>query len=68
MTIDYDTRASVSPQPPQDGRWAIFVPAGYKKMTLGEAELTVRGKAHCSAFERTTSESTVLFYLVAMHI
>jgi hypothetical protein len=39
MTIDYDTRVSVSPQPPQDGRWAIFVPASYKNMTLGEAQL-----------------------------
>jgi hypothetical protein len=40
MAIDYDTRVSVSPQPPQDGRWAIFVPASYKNMTLGEAQLT----------------------------
>jgi hypothetical protein len=32
----------VSPQPPQDGRWAIFVPASYKNMTSGEAELTER--------------------------
>jgi hypothetical protein len=40
MTIDHDTRASMSPQPPQDGRWAIFVPASYKNMALGEAELS----------------------------
>jgi hypothetical protein len=39
MTIDYDTRVSVSPQPPQDGRWVIFVPASYKNMTSGEAQL-----------------------------
>jgi hypothetical protein len=39
MAIDYDTRAGVSPQPPQDGRWAIFVPASYKNMALGEAQL-----------------------------
>jgi hypothetical protein len=39
MASDHDTRVSVSPQPPQDGRWAIFVPASYKNMTLGEAQL-----------------------------
>jgi hypothetical protein len=27
MTSDHDTGVSMSPQPPQDGRWAIFVPA-----------------------------------------
>jgi hypothetical protein len=43
MTTDYDTRVSVSPQPSQDGRWAIFVPASYKNMALGEAELTRPG-------------------------
>jgi hypothetical protein len=32
----------MSPQPPQDGRWAIFVPAAYKNMALGEAELNGR--------------------------
>ena len=40
MAIDYDTRVSVPPQPAQDGRWAIFVPASYKNMALGEAQLT----------------------------
>ena len=40
MTTDYDTRVSVSPQPPQDGRWAIFVPA--RNMPLGDAELPVK--------------------------
>jgi hypothetical protein len=39
MAIDHDTRVSMSPQPPQDGRWVIFAPASYKNMTLGEAEL-----------------------------
>jgi hypothetical protein len=40
MAIDHDTRASMSPQrPPQDGRWAIFAPASYKNMALGEAQL-----------------------------
>jgi hypothetical protein len=41
MTIDHDTGVSMSPHPPQDGRWAIFVPASYKNMALGEAELLV---------------------------
>jgi hypothetical protein len=42
MTIDHDTGVSMSPQPPQDGRWAIFVPASYKNMTLhvGDSELS----------------------------
>jgi hypothetical protein len=39
MAIDHDTGVSMSPQPPQDGRWAIFAPASYKNMALGEAEL-----------------------------
>jgi hypothetical protein len=34
MTTDHDTRVSMSPHPPQDGRWAIFVPASYKNMTV----------------------------------
>jgi hypothetical protein len=38
-------RRIISPQPPQDGRWAIFVPASYKNMTLGEAQL--RGARCC---------------------
>jgi hypothetical protein len=42
MAIDYDTRVSVSPQPPQDGRWAIFAQASFKNMALGEAELSTR--------------------------
>jgi hypothetical protein len=33
------TRVSVSPQPPQDGRWAIFAPVSYKNMALGDAGL-----------------------------
>jgi hypothetical protein len=40
MTIDHDTRVSMSPHPPQDGRWAVFVPASYKNMTLSEAQLS----------------------------
>jgi hypothetical protein len=35
--------SSISSQPPQDGRWAPFVPASYKNMALGEAQLTGRG-------------------------
>jgi hypothetical protein len=46
MTTDYDTRVSVSPQPPQDGRWAIFVPASYKNMALGEAQLSALPALH----------------------
>jgi hypothetical protein len=34
-----DTRVSMSPQPPQDGRWAIFVPVSYKNMALGDSQL-----------------------------
>jgi hypothetical protein len=34
-----DTGVGMSPQPPQDGRWATFVPASYKNMALGEAQL-----------------------------
>jgi hypothetical protein len=30
---------SMSPQAPQDGRWATFVPVSYKNMTLGDAGL-----------------------------
>jgi hypothetical protein len=49
MAIDYDTGVSVSrPQPPQDGRWAIFVPASYKNMPLGEAQLSLH--YFCFAF------------------
>jgi hypothetical protein len=43
MTTDHDTRVSMSPQPPQDGRWAIFAPASYKNMVLGYPELTPAG-------------------------
>jgi hypothetical protein len=39
MATHHDTGVSMSPQPPQDGRWATFVPASYKNMALGEAEL-----------------------------
>jgi hypothetical protein len=39
MATDHETGVGMSPQPPQDGRWAIFVPASYKNMALGEAEL-----------------------------
>ena len=49
MAIDYDTRVSVSPQPPQDGRWAIFVPASYKNMTLGEAQLPTESEYYAAA-------------------
>ena len=45
MASDHDTRVSMSPQPPQDGRWATFVPVSYKNMTLGEAQL-VGGVLH----------------------
>jgi hypothetical protein len=38
MAIDYDTRASVPPQPPQDGRWAMFVPASYKNGVSSKSE------------------------------
>jgi hypothetical protein len=41
MAIDHDTGVSMSPQPPQDGRWAMFVPASYKNMTSGEAQLPI---------------------------
>jgi hypothetical protein len=41
MTTHHDTGVIMSPQPPQDGRWATFVPASYKNMTLGEAQLPV---------------------------
>jgi hypothetical protein len=43
MTSDHDTAVSISPLPPQDGRWAIFAPAGYKNMALGDPGLT----SHC---------------------
>jgi hypothetical protein len=39
MASDHDTRVSMSPQPPQDGRWATFVPASYKNMALGDPQL-----------------------------
>jgi hypothetical protein len=39
MASDHDTRVSMSPQPPQDGRWATFVPVSYKNMTLGDPQL-----------------------------
>jgi hypothetical protein len=42
MASDHDTWVSMSPQPPQDGRWAIFdrpVINSYKNMALGEPEL-----------------------------
>jgi hypothetical protein len=39
MASDHDTRVGMSPQPPQDGRWATFVPVSYKNMTSGEAQL-----------------------------
>jgi hypothetical protein len=41
MASDHDIGVSMSPQPPQDSRWAIFVPASYKNMALGEPELQV---------------------------
>jgi hypothetical protein len=31
MTTHHDTGASMSPQPPQDGRWATFAPAILEK-------------------------------------
>jgi hypothetical protein len=37
--------SSISSQPPQDGRWAPFVPASYKNMALGEAQLTAPSSA-----------------------
>jgi hypothetical protein len=40
MATHHDTGVSMSPHPPQDGRWATFVPASYKNMALGEAELS----------------------------
>jgi hypothetical protein len=57
MAIDYDIRASVSPHPPQDGRWAIFVPASYKNMALGEAELAFTRARHCFLATAATSAS-----------
>jgi hypothetical protein len=39
MATYHDTGVSMSPQPSQGGRWAIFVPASCKNMTPGEAEL-----------------------------
>jgi hypothetical protein len=71
MTTDYDTRVSVSPQPTQDGRWAIFVPASYKNMTLGEAELLAvrrsgvaigqknRLASHCALLDNWPSRSVL---------
>jgi len=41
MASDHDPRASMSPQPPQDGRWATFAPVSYKNMALGDAGLHV---------------------------
>jgi hypothetical protein len=55
MAIDHDTRVGMSPQgPPQDGRWAIFVPASYKNMTSGEAQLLAEGNAITFLISRTT--------------
>jgi hypothetical protein len=42
MTSDHDPGVSMSPHPPQDGRWAIFVPASYKNMALGDPGLPGR--------------------------
>ena len=39
MASDHDTRMSMSPQPPLDGRWATFVPVSYKNMALGDPQL-----------------------------
>jgi hypothetical protein len=52
MASDHDTRVSMSPQPPQDGRWATFAPVSYKNMALGEAQLdgTYR-RAHLPYFK-----------------
>jgi hypothetical protein len=61
MAIDYDTRVGVSPQPPQDGRRAIFVPASYKNMALGEAQLTgLRHRILRPDFLRMSRSSAVL--------
>jgi hypothetical protein len=45
MTTDHGTGVSMSPQPPQDGRWTIFAPASYKNMAFGEAQLVVGVRA-----------------------
>jgi hypothetical protein len=48
MASDHDTRVGMSPQPPQDGRWATFVTVSYKNMALGEAQLTAAPAYHSS--------------------
>jgi hypothetical protein len=50
MATDHDTGVSMSPQPPHDGRWAIFVPASYKNMALGDSELMVRRYGRCCMY------------------
>ena len=57
MASDHDTRVSMSPQPPQDGRWATFVPVSYKNMTLGDPQLTEDRRAEGSK-ARTKDEET----------
>jgi hypothetical protein len=40
MATHHDTGVRMSPQPPQDGRRATYVPASHNNMALGEAQLT----------------------------
>jgi hypothetical protein len=59
MTTHHDTGVSMSPKPPQDGSWAIFVPASYKNMTLGEAELSIRRRASLWAWRLSAVGTSV---------
>jgi hypothetical protein len=60
MTTHHDTGVIMSPQPSQDGRWATFVPASYKNMALGEAQLAgtrTGGEVGLGSFYSPGSES-----------
>jgi hypothetical protein len=60
MTTHHDTGVIMSPQPSQDGRWATFVPASYKNMALGEAQLAgtrTGGEVGLRSFYSPGSES-----------
>jgi hypothetical protein len=42
LSLEFSIRAlsyCMAPQPPQDGRWATFVPVSYKNMALGDPQL-----------------------------